>query len=108
VETLALTMVVKKFIGYIQGQVPTLVTDSQYVKRVMEMSGKRLDALPSNVLRWICDVKEETSFTKDSTIELVSSNKNPADLLTRFTLQNKWGYEYTPWSAAGFDIHGKY
>jgi hypothetical protein len=107
-ETLALTMVVRKFKGYIQGQVSMLVTDSQYVKCVMEMSGKQQDALPSNVLRWICDVKEETSFTEDSTIKLLSYNKNPADLLTRFTLQNKWGYEDTPWSAAGFDIHNKY
>jgi hypothetical protein len=89
-----MTMVVRKFKGYIQGHVPTLVTDSQYVIRVMEMSGKRQDALPSNVLRWICDIKEETSFTKHSTIELVTS----------FTLQNEWGYEDTPWSTAGFDI----
>jgi hypothetical protein len=39
-ETLALTMVVRKFKGYIQGHVPTLVADSQCVKHVMEMSGK--------------------------------------------------------------------
>jgi hypothetical protein len=87
---MTMTMVVHKFKGYIQGHAPTLVTDSQYMKRVMEMSGKRQDALPSNVLWWICDIKEETSFTKDSTVELVSSKENPEDLLTRFTLQNKW------------------
>jgi hypothetical protein len=39
-KTLALTMVLQKFKGYIQDQVPTLVTDSQYVKCVMEISGK--------------------------------------------------------------------
>jgi hypothetical protein len=58
------------------------------------------------VLRWICDIKEETSFTKD--IELVSSKKNPADLLTRFTLQNEWGYDDTLGLTTGFDIHGNY
>jgi hypothetical protein len=63
-ETLAMSMVVWKFKGYITGHAPTLVTDSQYVKRVMKMSGKRLDALPSNILRWIRDIKEETNFTK--------------------------------------------
>jgi hypothetical protein len=34
-ETLAMSMVIRKFRGYISGQKPTLVTDSQYVKRIM-------------------------------------------------------------------------
>jgi hypothetical protein len=72
------------------------------------MTGKRLDYLPSNVLRWICDMKEETSFTKESTVKLVKSKENPTDLLTRFTTQTKCGYEDSPWSKAGFDIMGKY
>jgi hypothetical protein len=107
-EALAMSMVVRKFKGYISDQKPTLVTDSQYVKRIMEMDGKKLEHLPSNVFRWIQDMKEETSFTKDSTVNLVPSNKNPADLSTCFTAQIDCDYEDAPWSNAGFDITGKY
>jgi hypothetical protein len=34
----------------------------------MEMDGKRQEHIPSNVFRWIQDIKEETSFTKESTV----------------------------------------
>jgi hypothetical protein len=107
-EALAMSMVARTFKGYISGQKPTLVTDSQHVKRIMEMDGKKLEHLPSNVFRWIQDMKEETSFTKDSMVNLVPSNKNPADLLTRFTIQNECCYEDALWSNVGFDNTGKY
>jgi hypothetical protein len=58
-ETLVMSMVVKKFKGYISRNRPTLVTDSQYVKRIMEMNGKRQEHLPSNVFRWIQDIKDK-------------------------------------------------
>ena len=41
-ETLTLSMVMHKFKGYIQGTQCKLITDSQYVKRIMEMTGKKL------------------------------------------------------------------
>ena len=99
-ETLALCMVIRKFKGYIQGMTPILRTDSQYVKRVMEMTRKKLEMIPSNNLRWVCSMKEETSFTNDSTIELIKSEKNPADLLTHFTNQGTCGRDDAPYSNA--------
>ena len=58
-ETLAFNMMVRKFKGYICDCRPTFFTDSQYFKWVMEMKADKRELLPSNVLRWITEIKQE-------------------------------------------------
>ena len=64
----------------------------------MEMENKKQETLPSNVQRWICGIKEEIPFVIKETVELVKSEENPADLLSRFTTQGEHGRGDTPYS----------
>ena len=92
-ETLAFNMMVRKFKGYMCGRRPILVTDSQYFKKVMDMKQDKQQMLPTNVIRWITEIKSEVHPKE---VLLIKPGDNPADLLTRFTTQNHANLDDAP------------
>ena len=98
-------MMVRKFKGYVCRRQPVLVTDSQYFKRVMEMTPEKQQMLPTNMLRWITEIKTEVCPKE---VILIKSEDNPADLLTRFTTQGTANIDDTLFLQARFNIDGTY